>query len=65
VDELLRTDPTLEPIYRSDTSEYAPLAGSVLLRVGSRQGYEALRVKLLERLSVAGPLEAGPVADRP
>jgi tetratricopeptide (TPR) repeat protein len=34
-EHLERNDPTREPIYRSDLSEYAPLAGPLLLRSAS------------------------------
>ncbi len=43
-------DPTLQDIYREDTSEYAPLAGPIRLRDGSRPLYDQARSALLKGL---------------
>jgi len=46
LEELLPVDPTREPLYREDTSEYAPLAPPILLRVSSRPHFERALVAL-------------------
>ncbi len=46
----LATDPTVDPMYRQDLSDYAPLAGPILLRFGMRSGYESMRAAVLSGL---------------
>lgn len=47
LDDLMPTDPTLDPIYHEDLSAYAPMAPPILLRVGSRPHYTRLRAVIL------------------
>jgi len=47
LDTVMPFDPTLDPIYRDDLSDYAPLAPPILLRVGSRPHYLRQRAAIL------------------
>jgi tetratricopeptide (TPR) repeat protein len=50
VESLLEKDPTREPLYRQDLSDYAPLARPILLRFGTRARYESMRAEILAGL---------------
>lgn len=53
LDAVMPLDPTLDPIYRDDLSDYAPMAPPILLRVGSRPHYERLRAAILKGMGTA------------
>ena len=46
IDRLIEIDPTLEPIYQTDLSDYAPLAHPVLLRNGAKSYYQRTRAEI-------------------
>lgn len=52
LDMAMSIDPTLDPIYRDDLSDYAPLAPPILLRVGSRPHYVRQRAAILRGLGI-------------
>ncbi|RJP38133.1 MAG: serine/threonine protein kinase [Phycisphaerales bacterium] len=61
----MERDPTLEPIYRRDLSDYAPMAGPLLLRIGARDGYERTRATILASLDEIARERSAATPERP